>query len=161
MSALQVASVYIAINILMLVWFAMRVVARRFRGKISMGDVGPTCARDWIYAGSVDARSRDERWAAHFKAIGHGSDLDSDGRCVACHSVFGVYLGWHVHAALHDTSFSRQFSPNGTHDIAVFALRAFVCRREWRARLGRGHIAGRQHRLFRLRLRRVGDAFRS
>jgi len=40
MSALQVASVYIAINILMLVWFAMRVVARRFRGKISMGDGG-------------------------------------------------------------------------------------------------------------------------
>ncbi|MEL7032981.1 MAG: MAPEG family protein [Pseudomonadota bacterium] len=40
MSALQVAGVYIAINILMLVWFAMRVVARRFRGKISMGDGG-------------------------------------------------------------------------------------------------------------------------
>ena len=40
MSALQVASVYIAINILMLVWFAIRVVARRFRGKISMGDGG-------------------------------------------------------------------------------------------------------------------------
>ena len=40
MTGLQVASVYIAINILMLVWFAMRVVARRFRGKISMGDGG-------------------------------------------------------------------------------------------------------------------------
>ncbi|MEO1554063.1 MAG: MAPEG family protein [Pseudomonadota bacterium] len=40
MSALEVASVYIAINILMLVWFGMRVVARRFRGKISMGDGG-------------------------------------------------------------------------------------------------------------------------
>lgn len=40
MSALEVASVYVAINILMLVWFAMRVVARRFRGKISMGDGG-------------------------------------------------------------------------------------------------------------------------
>ncbi len=40
MSALQVASVYIAINILMLVWLAFRVVARRFRGKISMGDGG-------------------------------------------------------------------------------------------------------------------------
>ena len=40
MSALQVASVYVAINILMLVWFGLRVVARRFRGKISMGDGG-------------------------------------------------------------------------------------------------------------------------
>lgn len=40
MSALEVAGVYVAINILMLVWFAMRVVARRFRGKISMGDGG-------------------------------------------------------------------------------------------------------------------------
>lgn len=40
MSGLEVAGVYIAINILMLVWFAMRVVARRFRGKISMGDGG-------------------------------------------------------------------------------------------------------------------------
>ena len=40
MSALEVAGVYIAINILMLVWFAIRVVARRFRGKISMGDGG-------------------------------------------------------------------------------------------------------------------------
>lgn len=40
MSALQVASVYIAINILMLVWLAIRVVSRRFRGKISMGDGG-------------------------------------------------------------------------------------------------------------------------
>jgi len=40
MTGLQVASVYIAVNILMLVWFAMRVVARRFRGKISMGDGG-------------------------------------------------------------------------------------------------------------------------
>lgn len=40
MSALQVASVYIAINILLLVWLAFRVVSRRFRGKISMGDGG-------------------------------------------------------------------------------------------------------------------------
>lgn len=40
MSALQVASVYIAVNILMLVWFAFGVVSRRFRGKISMGDGG-------------------------------------------------------------------------------------------------------------------------
>lgn len=40
MSALQVASVYIAINILLLVWLAFRVVSRRFRGKISIGDGG-------------------------------------------------------------------------------------------------------------------------
>lgn len=40
MSALQVASVYVAINVLMLVWLAIRVVSRRFRGKISMGDGG-------------------------------------------------------------------------------------------------------------------------
>ncbi|MHA7901316.1 MAG: MAPEG family protein [Henriciella sp.] len=40
MSALQVASVYIAINILMLIWLAFRVVTHRFRGKISMGDGG-------------------------------------------------------------------------------------------------------------------------
>lgn len=40
MSALQVACVYIAINILLLVWLAMRVVARRFRGRISIGDGG-------------------------------------------------------------------------------------------------------------------------
>jgi len=40
MSALQVASVYIAINILMLVWLAFRVVSLRFGGKISMGDGG-------------------------------------------------------------------------------------------------------------------------
>lgn len=40
MSALQVASVYVAINILILVWLAIRVVARRFRGKISIGDGG-------------------------------------------------------------------------------------------------------------------------
>jgi hypothetical protein len=40
MSALQVASVYIAINILMLVWLAFRVVSKRFRGKISIGDGG-------------------------------------------------------------------------------------------------------------------------
>ncbi|MEL7043041.1 MAG: MAPEG family protein [Pseudomonadota bacterium] len=40
MSALEVASVYIAINILILVWLAVRVVSRRFRGKISIGDGG-------------------------------------------------------------------------------------------------------------------------
>lgn len=40
MSALETASVYIAVNILILVWLATRVVARRFRGKISMGDGG-------------------------------------------------------------------------------------------------------------------------
>lgn len=40
MSALQVVSVYIAINLLMLVWLALRVVSHRFRGKISIGDGG-------------------------------------------------------------------------------------------------------------------------
>lgn len=40
MSALQVASVYIAVNILLLVWLAFRVVGHRFSGKISMGDGG-------------------------------------------------------------------------------------------------------------------------
>ena len=40
MSALQVAGVYVAINLLMLVWLAFRVVTHRFRGKISMGDGG-------------------------------------------------------------------------------------------------------------------------
>ena len=40
MSALQVASVYVAINVLMLVWLTIRVVSQRFRGKISMGDGG-------------------------------------------------------------------------------------------------------------------------
>ncbi|MEL6857778.1 MAG: MAPEG family protein [Pseudomonadota bacterium] len=40
MSALQVAAVYIAVNILMLVWLAFRVVGHRFRGKISIGDGG-------------------------------------------------------------------------------------------------------------------------
>lgn len=40
MSALEVASVYVAINVFMLVWLAARVVQRRFRGKISIGDGG-------------------------------------------------------------------------------------------------------------------------
>ena len=40
MSALQVASVYIAINILMLIWLAFRVVTHRFKGKIPIGDGG-------------------------------------------------------------------------------------------------------------------------
>lgn len=40
MSALQVAGVYIAVNILILVWLAVGVVSRRFRGKISIGDGG-------------------------------------------------------------------------------------------------------------------------
>ena len=40
MSGLEVASVYIAANILILVWLAFRVVSRRFRGRISMGDGG-------------------------------------------------------------------------------------------------------------------------
>jgi len=40
MSGLQVAGVYIAINILILVWLAVRVVSRRRSGKISIGDGG-------------------------------------------------------------------------------------------------------------------------
>lgn len=40
MSGLQVASVYIAINILILIWLAVRVVSRRRSGKISLGDGG-------------------------------------------------------------------------------------------------------------------------
>jgi len=40
MSELQVASVYIAINMLILVWLAFRVVSRRRSGKISIGDGG-------------------------------------------------------------------------------------------------------------------------
>jgi len=40
MSGLEVASVYIAVNILILVWLAFRVVARRRKGRISLGDGG-------------------------------------------------------------------------------------------------------------------------
>lgn len=40
MTALQVAAVYIAVNILIIVYLAIRVVTRRFSGKISMGDGG-------------------------------------------------------------------------------------------------------------------------
>ena len=40
MSELQVAGVYIAINVLILVWLAVRVVSRRRSGKISIGDGG-------------------------------------------------------------------------------------------------------------------------
>lgn len=40
MSGPQVASVYIAINILILIWLAVRVVSRRRSGKISIGDGG-------------------------------------------------------------------------------------------------------------------------
>ena len=40
MTGLQAASVYIAVNILILVWLALRVVSRRFKGKISIGDGG-------------------------------------------------------------------------------------------------------------------------
>jgi len=40
MTGLQVASVYIAINILILIWLAVRVVSRRRSGKISIGDGG-------------------------------------------------------------------------------------------------------------------------
>lgn len=40
MSGLQVVGVYIAVNLLILVWLAIGVVSRRFRGKISIGDGG-------------------------------------------------------------------------------------------------------------------------
>lgn len=40
MSGLEVASVYVAANILILVWLAFRVVSHRFRGRISLGDGG-------------------------------------------------------------------------------------------------------------------------
>ncbi|MEQ3747078.1 MAG: MAPEG family protein [Henriciella sp.] len=40
MTALQVAAVYIAANILIMVYLAFRVVARRFKGNVSMGDGG-------------------------------------------------------------------------------------------------------------------------
>ncbi|MDJ0920388.1 MAG: MAPEG family protein [Henriciella sp.] len=40
MSELQTAAVYVAANILILVWLAFRVVQRRFKGRISIGDGG-------------------------------------------------------------------------------------------------------------------------
>ena len=40
MTGLEVASVYVAVNILILVWLAFRVVTHRARGKISLGDGG-------------------------------------------------------------------------------------------------------------------------
>lgn len=40
MSGLEVASVYIAVNILILIWLAFRVVSHRRRGKVSLGDGG-------------------------------------------------------------------------------------------------------------------------
>ena len=40
MSDMQIAGVYVAINIILLVYLAFRVVQRRFRGKISLGDGG-------------------------------------------------------------------------------------------------------------------------
>ena len=40
MSELQIAAVYVAVNILILVWLAFRVVQRRFKGKVSIGDGG-------------------------------------------------------------------------------------------------------------------------
>lgn len=40
MNDMQVAGVYIAANIILLVYLAFRVVQRRFRGKISIGDGG-------------------------------------------------------------------------------------------------------------------------
>nr|WP_070959969.1 MAPEG family protein [Hyphomonas sp. Mor2] len=40
MSGLEVASVYIAVNILILIWLAFRVVTHRRKGRISLGDGG-------------------------------------------------------------------------------------------------------------------------
>ncbi len=40
MTELQVAAVYIAVNMLIMVYLAFRVVQRRFKGKISIGDGG-------------------------------------------------------------------------------------------------------------------------
>lgn len=40
MTALQVAAVYLAVNILILVYLAFRVVARRRKGQVSIGDGG-------------------------------------------------------------------------------------------------------------------------
>ena len=40
MTALQIAAVYVAANILILIWLAARVVSRRVKGEISRGDGG-------------------------------------------------------------------------------------------------------------------------
>lgn len=40
MTGLEAASVYVAVNILILIWLASRVVARRFPERISLGDGG-------------------------------------------------------------------------------------------------------------------------
>lgn len=40
MSGIEVASVYIAVNILILIWLSIRVMLRRFKGRISIGDGG-------------------------------------------------------------------------------------------------------------------------
>ncbi|MEO0549247.1 MAG: MAPEG family protein [Pseudomonadota bacterium] len=40
MTLLQVAAVYVAANLLILVWLAIRVVSHRIKGRISMGDGG-------------------------------------------------------------------------------------------------------------------------
>lgn len=40
MTHLETAAVYIAANILILLWLAVRVIARRFKGRVSMGDGG-------------------------------------------------------------------------------------------------------------------------
>lgn len=40
MSDMQVAGVYVAVNIILLVYLAFRVVQRRLRGKVSVGDGG-------------------------------------------------------------------------------------------------------------------------
>lgn len=40
MSGLEIASVYVAVNILILIWLAVRVVSHRRKGSIAIGDGG-------------------------------------------------------------------------------------------------------------------------
>ena len=40
MTELETVSVYIAANILILIWLSVRVMLRRFKGRVSMGDGG-------------------------------------------------------------------------------------------------------------------------
>ena len=40
MSGLEIASVYVAVNILILIWLAFRVVSHRRKGSIALGDGG-------------------------------------------------------------------------------------------------------------------------
>ncbi|MEM9054851.1 MAG: MAPEG family protein [Pseudomonadota bacterium] len=40
MTQLEIAAVYVAANLLILLWLAVRVISRRFKGRISQGDGG-------------------------------------------------------------------------------------------------------------------------